>query len=295
MADDVSTSTSNWGLTAISDAPPATWKYPHSKLEGRNVIVHILDDGYDPINAPYTYIWPPAKQSQEIEDTRLIFASANQDERKTEKLHGFMVANFAVGKTLGAAPQAKVSVHKVTERIVDNTKVTVRPRITLAINALDQIAESINNEPGNKSPRVINCSWGIPASNEQPEIFLDSLYKLMDELQCTVIVAAGNDGDELVYGKYTPTGDLNVITVGALDKGDKLGQKTNFGSYVDLYAPGVDLPTSGVLQNTQRGGANAPDQNPFKTLWSGTSFGTNFSIYLTLRCYYWTLCSDADS
>ena len=105
-----------------------------------------------------------------------------------------MAANFAVGKTLGAAPQAKVSVHKVTKRIVENTKVTIYPVMTLAITALDQIAESINNEPGNKSPRVINCSWGIPASKEEAENFFYSLYKLIDEFQCTVIVAAGNDG-----------------------------------------------------------------------------------------------------
>ena len=104
-----------------------------------------------------------------------------------------MAANFAVGKTLGAAPQAKVSVHKVTERTEIDTKVTVRPRMSLAINALNQIAESINNEPGDRSPRVINCSWGITASKEQADIFLESL-KLMFELQCTVIVAAGNDG-----------------------------------------------------------------------------------------------------
>ena len=82
MADDVSTSTSNWGLTAISNAPPATWKYPHSKLEGRNVIVHILDDGYDPINAPYTYIWPPAKVSCsaaiQTKPTNLIAVSGNR-------------------------------------------------------------------------------------------------------------------------------------------------------------------------------------------------------------------------
>lgn len=71
-----------------------------------------------------------------------------------------------------------------------------------------------------------------------------------------VVVAAGNSTTDISAWGPSP----NLLIVGASDNMDKLAWFTNFGTPVDLYAPGVDIYT------TSAGG--------FYSMVSGTSFST---------------------
>ena len=76
----------------------------------------------------------------------------------------------------------------------------------------------------------------------------------------TFAVAAGNDSADACAG--SPSRVPNALTVAATAQNDAPASFTNFGSCVDLYAPGVDITSAWI------GGANATN-----TI-SGTSMAT---------------------
>ena len=71
-------------------------------------------------------------------------------------------------------------------------------------------------------------------------------------------MAAGNNG--LDACRYSPASAPNAITVGASADGDELPYFTNYGSCVDIFAPGAD-----IIGASHR----CPDCSQ---IWSGTSF-----------------------
>lgn len=64
----------------------------------------------------------------------------------------------------------------------------------------------------------------------------------------TVVVAAGNDGANA--SSYSPASAPNAITVGATDKTDTKATWSNFGSVLDIFAPGVDILSSWIGSTT---------------------------------------------
>jgi subtilisin family serine protease len=60
----------------------------------------------------------------------------------------------------------------------------------------------------------------------------------------TVVVAAGNDGADA--SDYSPASAPNAITVGAIDNTDARASFSNFGSVLDVFAPGVDVKSAWI-------------------------------------------------
>jgi subtilisin family serine protease len=71
-------------------------------------------------------------------------------------------------------------------------------------------------------------------------------------------VAAGNDGADAA--NYSPASEPTVFTVGATDSSDKFASFSNYGTIVDILAPGVS-----ILSTWINGGTNTI---------SGTSMAT---------------------
>ena len=70
MAGYVKDFTKNWGLARISLSEaefsedkkiPGAMRYFHSETGGQGVIIHILDDGYKPVDPPYVYAAGPTQ------------------------------------------------------------------------------------------------------------------------------------------------------------------------------------------------------------------------------------------
>lgn len=84
---------------------------------------------------------------------------------------------------------------------------------------------------------VVNMSLGggfSDAINEAAEAIVDAGIFLA--------VAAGNDGADAA--DYSPASAPSACTVGATDDSDALASFSNFGSLVDVLAPGVDIVSS---------------------------------------------------
>lgn len=77
----------------------------------------------------------------------------------------------------------------------------------------------------------------------------------------TVVVASGNDAKNAGY--YSPASAPSAITVAASDSADRFATFSNYGSAVDIIAPGVDIVSSyytssssyAIMQGTSMGKA----------------------------------------
>ncbi|MBU1936882.1 S8 family serine peptidase [bacterium] len=81
---------------------------------------------------------------------------------------------------------------------------------------------------------IINCSWGgLGFSNYENDIIQYARTQ-----GCVVVAAAGN---EMSSEWFYPAAYDGVISVAATDIGDYPADFTNYGSWVDISAPGVDI------------------------------------------------------
>jgi serine protease len=95
---------------------------------------------------------------------------------------------------------------------------------------------SVAGVPNNANPaKVINLSLG--GVGPCTSIMQDSINQAKSK-GAVVVVAAGNSGQNLDFSSYTPANCQGVIVVGS---NNQLGQKSyfsNYGSSIDLLAPG---------------------------------------------------------
>lgn len=101
---------------------------------------------------------------------------------------------------------------------------------TLA-NLIDSIYYSANN-----GARIINCSWGgsgSPSSAERDAI------RYAGNKGILVVVAAGNNG--MNAGGFTPASISEALTVGAINMRGLYSSFSNYGTAIDLLAPGGDI------------------------------------------------------
>jgi serine protease len=90
--------------------------------------------------------------------------------------------------------------------------------------------------PRNPTPaKVINLSFGAPGYGA----LLDRAIQEVQDHGVIVVAAAGNDGVDA--GNIYPAAFPNVITVGATRLGGGRASYSNFGTTVDLMAPGGSL------------------------------------------------------
>ncbi|MEW5760796.1 MAG: S8 family peptidase, partial [Candidatus Thermoplasmatota archaeon] len=85
--------------------------------------------------------------------------------------------------------------------------------------------------------RILSNSWGFISPGFYPGIVKEAVQYATDK-GCVVIFAAGNG----YSGKrYYPGADENVVGVGATDSIDSKASFSNYGNWVDVSAPGVDI------------------------------------------------------
>lgn len=162
--------------------------------------------------------------------------------------HGTMVASNAAGASLGAAINSTLYDVKVFPCSGSGSSLTV-------VRALDWVIAQKRANPS--VPFVANLSLGGAAAQA-----VDDAIARATAAGVVVVVAAGNDAVDACT--KSPARAPSAITVGAIDNTDARGSFSNFGTCVDLFAPGVNV--QGAV-NTQDAGARA---------WSGTSAASPF-------------------
>lgn len=140
--------------------------------------------------------------------------------------HGTHVAGTIAGSTYGVAKEATV----VAVRVLDCNGSGF---LSGVVSGLDWIAK--NWAPG--TPGVVNLSLGGGVSTT-----LDSAVEALVSRGITVAVAAGNSATDACQS--SPARTPGALTVAASDANDAYASFSNFGSCVDVIAPGVSITST---------------------------------------------------
>lgn len=87
--------------------------------------------------------------------------------------------------------------------------------------------------------KIINCSW----SASVPSITGQNIINYGYGKGCLIIAAAGNQNSSAL--RY-PAANTNVLAVAATGSTDVKNSSSNYGSYVDLCAPGQSVHSTGI-------------------------------------------------
>ncbi|GKV74631.1 S8 family serine peptidase [Pseudarthrobacter sp. NCCP-2145] len=146
--------------------------------------------------------------------------------------HGTHVAGIIAGKTFGVAKAATIT--PVRALSCDGSGF-----YSNIIAGLDWIA----SHHAEGIPAVANLSLGGPVSS-----VLDAAVRGVINDGVTAIVASGNSAIEACNA--SPARVPEAVTVAASDSSDRQATFSNHGSCVDLYAPGVNIPSAGHTSTT---------------------------------------------
>jgi subtilisin family serine protease len=169
---------------------------------------------------------------------------------------------FIAGVLRMIAPEAEVVVKAYFDRAGAMWEVDLAEKLTGVLDL---------------SPDIISLSAGTKTRFDLPALSLDVFVRTqLNRVNGLVLVAAaGNDGDREYFW---PAAFPEVVSVGALAAdGNSRASFSNFGTWVDVYAPGEDLVNAyldGKYKCTER-----PNTGTIRTFqgmarWSGTSFAT---------------------
>ena len=146
--------------------------------------------------------------------------------------HGTHVAGTVGGADYGVAPSVSI----VPVRVLDCYG---SGSLTDVIAGLDWVVA--NHAPGQLA--VANMSLGGGYS----EALNIAVQNVIDD-GVTMVVAAGNDGGDACAN--SPASVPAAITVGATDSNDQRADFSDYGTCVDLFAPGVDILSSWLDSST---------------------------------------------
>jgi subtilisin family serine protease len=213
-----------WGLDRL-DQRPLSLDYTYTSPNGGAAIVHayVLDTGayaqHTAFGGRVTGGWN--------------FISNNNDTSDWDvDGHGTHVAGTIGSSTWGVAKQVQLHPLKVCGvhgmGICDDIAI---------VAALDWLVAN------HQSPAVANMSISGPSSQTE-----DNAVNAAIASGVTLVTIAGNNGGNAC--NYGP-GDLpNPITVASVDKTDTRAPDSNFGTCVDLFAPGVNITSAGLTQGS---------------------------------------------
>ncbi|NUR72390.1 MAG: S8 family serine peptidase, partial [Hamadaea sp.] len=97
-----------------------------------------------------------------------------------------------------------------------------------------------------QKPAVANYSIGCQSRCSSAE--MDSAVNNLISSGVQFVEAAGNSGDDACY--YSPQGVSAAITVGNSTNADARNSTSNYGSCLDLFAPGTNIVSASYSSNT---------------------------------------------
>jgi subtilisin family serine protease len=210
-----------WGLDRIDQAGlPLNGSYTYDS-DGSGVRAYVVDTGVLTSHNQFSSRVAPGFTA--IADGRGV-TDCNG--------HGTHVAGTIAGSTHGVAKGATIVPVRVLDCAGSGT-------LSGVVAGLNWIAETAT--PG--EPAVVNMSLGGGASPT-----LDAAVQSLIDKGMTVVVAAGNSTADAC--QFSPARVPGAITVAASAQNDSFASFSNFGSCVDVVAPGVGITSTWISSNT---------------------------------------------
>ncbi|MFE0188543.1 S8 family serine peptidase [Streptomyces sp. NPDC059008] len=201
----------SWGLDRIDQADTeGDKKYNYPDSAGEGVTAYVIDTG---VRISHKDFGGRASSGFDAID--------NDDNADDGNGHGTHVAGTIAGEAHGVAKKAKI----VAVRVLDDQGSGTTEQVVAGIDWVTK---------NHKGPSVANMSLGGGADEA-----LDAAVKKAIDSGVTFGVAAGNESADA--GQGSPSRVKEAITVASSTDKDEQSDFSNFGSVVDLYAPGSDI------------------------------------------------------
>ncbi|KAI0801218.1 serine protease [Fomes fomentarius] len=208
-----------WGLQRITqtaklsnqDASARTFTYTYDDTAGSGVDIYIVDTG---IFTNHSDFGGRARWG------KTFGGYADQDGHG----HGTHVAGTAAGTTFGVAKKASLIAVKV---LSDGGSGTVSD----IVSGLDWISQQVD---ASGKPSIASLSLGGGASTA-----LDNAVTALTQKGIHVTVAAGNSNTDA--SSTSPARAAGIVTVGAATIADARASFSNYGSVVEIFAPGQNV------------------------------------------------------
>ncbi|KMS73314.1 peptidase S8 [Streptomyces viridochromogenes] len=224
---DATQSSAPWGLDRIDQTSlPLSGTYTYPDTAGSGVTVYVIDTG---VRITHQQISGRASYGYDAVDGDTTAADGNG--------HGTHVATTIAGSTYGVAKKANI----VAVRVLDNSGSGTTAGV---IAGIDWVTDN------HSGPSVANMSLGGGASASLDTAVANSIAGGV-----TYAVAAGNSSANA--SSYSPARVPAAITVGATTSSDARASYSNYGSVLDIFAPGSSITagwyTSDTATNTISG------------------------------------------
>ncbi|MDC0768853.1 S8 family peptidase [Streptomyces sp. HD] len=208
---DTTQSNAPWGLDRIDQAAlPLSGTYTYPDSAGSGVTAYVIDTG---VRITHQQISGRASYGYDAVDGDTTASDGNG--------HGTHVATTIAGSTYGVAKKAKI----VAVRVLDNAGSGTTAGV---IAGIDWVTDN------HSGPSVANMSLGGGASSS-----LDTAVRNSIASGVTYAIAAGNSSANA--SSYSPARVTEAITVGATTSSDARASYSNYGSVLDVFAPGSSI------------------------------------------------------
>jgi subtilisin family serine protease len=204
----------SWGLDRLDqEALPLDNSYTYPDSAGEGVTAYIIDTG---VRISHSDFGGRASYGYDAIDGDTTANDGNG--------HGTHVAATVAGSSYGVAKSADV----VAVRVLDNQGSGTTAQV---IDGIDWVTQNA------VKPAVANLSLGGTIDPTLDEAVRNSIASGV-----TYAVAAGNDNADASY--TSPARVEEAITVGATDENDARSSFSNYGSVLDIFAPGTDITSA---------------------------------------------------
>ncbi|MFI1395226.1 S8 family peptidase [Streptomyces sp. NPDC020681] len=210
----------SWGIDRIDQrALPLNQSYTYPDTAGEGVTAYIIDTG---VRITHSDFGGRASYGYDAID--------NDNTAQDGNGHGTHVAGTVAGTAHGVAKKAKI----VGVRVLDNSGSGTTEQVVAGIDWVTQNAVK---------PAVANMSLGGGV-----DTVLDAAVRNSIASGVTYAVAAGNDGANA--SNYSPARVAEAITVGSTTSTDGRSSFSNYGSILDIFAPGSSIKSSWNTSDT---------------------------------------------
>ncbi|MFI9153446.1 S8 family peptidase [Streptomyces sp. NPDC053367] len=226
-ASDTTQTNPPWGLDRIDQTSlPLSGTYTYPDSAGSGVTAYVIDTG---VRITHSQISGRASYGYDAVDGDTTASDGNG--------HGTHVATTIAGSTYGVAKRARV----VAVRVLDNNGSGTTAGVVAGIDWVTA---------HHSGPSVANLSLGGGVSTA-----LDTAVRNSIASGVTYAVAAGNSNSNA--SSFSPARVTEALTVGATTSTDARASYSNYGSVLDVFAPGSSVTagwnTSDTATNTISG------------------------------------------